>query len=138
MKKMIVKIKNREIILYIIFGVLTTIVNYITYYFFTRGLLFTSLFANLIAWCISVLFAYLTNKLYVFKSKTVNSTQVLRELLLFISARLLSGLFDLAFVYIFVEVVGVADLPIKIFSNIIVIVGNWMISKMIIFNPKKS
>lgn len=124
---------NREIMLYLLFGVLTTVVNYVSYYIFTRYLQLDVLLANGLAWILSVLFAYITNKIYVFQSKTTSLSDLGKEFMLFISARIGSGVFDMLIVYLFVDVFGMSDLVIKLISNVVVIIANWAISKLFIF-----
>lgn len=124
---------NREIMLYLLFGVLTTVVNYLSYYLFTRYLQLDVLLANGLAWVLSVIFAYITNKIYVFQSKTTSLSDLGKEFMLFISARIGSGVFDMLIVYLFVDVFGMSDLIIKLISNVVVIIANWAISKIFIF-----
>ncbi len=124
---------NREIMLYLLFGVLTTVVNYVSYYIFTRYLQLDVLLANGLAWILSVIFAYITNKIYVFQSKTTSLSDLGKEFMLFISARIGSGVFDMLIVYLFVDVFGMSDLVIKLISNVVVIIANWAISKLFIF-----
>ena len=89
-------IKKNEIILYLIFGILTTIVNIISYLFITDILNIHYLISNIIAWFLSVLFAYITNRIWVFKSKNEN---ILKEFGLFISGRIFSGVLDTTLMY---------------------------------------
>lgn len=129
---------NREIMLYLLFGVLTTIVNYVSYYLFTRYLQLDVLLANGLAWVLSVIFAYITNKIYVFQSKTTSLSDLGKEFMLFISARIGSGVFDMLIVYLFVDIFGMSDLIIKLISNVVVIIANWAISKIFIFKGQET
>lgn len=125
--------KHKEIILYCIFGALTTIVNIITYYTFSHVFDINYMISNTIAWIISVLFAYVTNKIYVFKSYNIKLRYLIKEFSTFVSCRLLSGILDIGIMYIFVDVLNLNDFVIKIVANIIVIIINYILSKVMIF-----
>ena len=77
------KLINKEIILYVIFGVLTTIVNLIAYYLFSNIININYLISNAIAWIISVVFAYITNKFFVFNSSYINKDVIIEEFIKF-------------------------------------------------------
>ena len=123
----------KELILYIIFGVCTTIVNYITYIVFSRFLISNIMISNLIAWIISVAFAYITNKLWVFESKECTFKVLTKEVLSFVLARVFSLVLDMVILYVMSDLMGINDLIVKIISNIIVIIVNYVLSKFIIF-----
>lgn len=128
--------KYKEIILYLIFGVLTTIVNILTYIIFTKVFNLDYLISNLIAWILSVLFAYITNKIYVFESKTNEKKMIVLEIISFFSFRVLSGIIDMTFMYIFVSLLTFNDSLMKIVTNVIVVILNYIFSKLFIFNKK--
>lgn len=124
--------KYRELILYLVFGVLTTVVNIVTYYLCKQvGIEYQ--IGNIIAWIFSVLFAFITNKIYVFESNKTDSKTLIKEISSFFSFRLLSLAMDMGCMYILVEVVAIDDMIAKIISNIIVIVANYIFSKLFIF-----
>lgn len=133
--KMIV-IKNKEIFMYLIFGVLTTLVNYVSYLLSTKILDIDYMISTCIAWVLSVLFAYITNKIYVFNSKTSTKKEIASEALSFFGFRLLSGIMDLIFMYIFVDLMHLDDSIMKLVSNIIIIIVNYLFSKIFIFKEK--
>ena len=91
--------KYKQTILYLIFGVLSTIVNILTYAFCTRNLNIEFLISNWIAWIVAVLFAYITNKFFVFESKETNIKFLIKELSSFVSCRLLSGIIEMILMY---------------------------------------
>ena len=123
----------KEIILYGIFGVLTTVVNIVTFYvLYDIGHLYLIL-ANVIAWFVSVLFAYITNRKYVFKTK---NDDISKEIALFFGARIFSLVVDTVIIYIGIDIMHLDALFIKILSNIVVIVLNYIFSKFIIFKAK--
>lgn len=119
--------------MYMLFGILTTLVNIVTYYIFAHLINMNTMVSTGMAWVISVLFAYITNRKYVFESDNVGVNAVLKEVISFFSCRLATGVLDIAIMYIFVEILHLADLPIKVFSNVVVIVLNYVASKLIIF-----
>lgn len=129
--------KYEEIINYLIFGVLTTLVSIGTYFIFARLLNFHYLVSNVLSFIISVLFAFVTNKLYVFKSKDKTKNKVLKEFIAFISSRLLSFGTDTLIMYILVSVIKIDDMIAKIIVQIIVIVMNYILSKVFVFKKKK-
>ncbi|HKM32152.1 MAG TPA: GtrA family protein [Oscillospiraceae bacterium] len=132
--------KHRETINYIIFGVATTIVNYLVYILFTRFFHTDETVANIIAWACSVIFAFLTNKRWVFKSKTSNIKEYLIQLRDFVAARLFSGAIDIFLVWLSVDVLGynegVEDLIAKALSNVVVLTLNYLLSKFLVFRKK--
>lgn len=120
---------KKETFLYLFFGGLTTLINIIIY----KSLVFLNIdyiIANIIAWVISVIFAFITNKYYVFNKKNTN---LIKEFIKFISSRLGTGLLDLFFMFLTVSIFNFDDFIMKILSNIIVIILNYLLSKFIVF-----
>ncbi len=128
--------KYKETILYLVFGGLTTLINIVTYWLLTKPLGIDFMVSNAIAWVVSVLFAFVTNKLFVFESKGLNAALVVKELVLFVGARLFSGALDMGIMYLFIDILHFNDLLIKVLSNVIVIIVNYVLSKLIIFKKK--
>lgn len=127
----------KEQILYIVFGVLTTAINIIAFFVCSRIINLSLIPSNIIAWILSVLFAFVTNKIYVFNSKNCSFSIVLRELIDFIVARGATGILDLGLMYLFVSIIGIEDMVSKIIINIIVIILNYILSKLYVFKHKK-
>ena len=127
--------KYREIILYLFFGGCTTLVNIVSYYICSRIGMSTAL-STLIAWVLSVLFAYATNRKFVFLSKSTGLAAILKETAGFFFCRLATGLLDLAIMVVFVDVLHFNGMLIKILSNVIVIILNYLASKLMIFKNK--
>ena len=136
---LIKKFLNKETISYLIFGVLTTIINIVVFWFAERELAFimsedaASLVGNVIAWVISVAFAFVTNKLFVFESKSMAFKVVMAELTGFVIARLLSLAFDEGFMFVAIVLLGMNSLLAKIISNVFVVIINYVLSKFFIF-----
>ncbi len=127
----------KEQILYIVFGVLTTAINIVSFFACTRVIGLGLISSNIIAWILSVLFAFVTNKIYVFDSRNYTVPVVLRELIDFTVSRGATGLLDLGLMYLFVSVIGIEDMISKIVINIVVIILNYVLSKVYVFKDKK-
>lgn len=125
--------KHKELINYAIFGVLTTLVNYVSYILFTRVFGVNLVVSNIIAWFLSVLFAFITNKMIVFGSKDLSKETVLKEGIYFFAARIFSLILDTGILYVMSKLMGINDLIVKIVSNVIVIIVNYALSKFLIF-----
>ena len=121
---------GKELVFYLIFGILTTLVNIVVYLFFTKLCGVDYIISNIIAWILSVLFAYITNRIWVFESKNTN---ILKEVLLFFSGRLFSGVVDTSLMFLFIEVLFISDLISKIVIQVIVVILNYVISKLVVF-----
>lgn len=136
LRKLWKKFINPETISYLIFGVLTTVINILVFMFCYEKLHWNEVIANTVAWTIAVIFAFITNKLYVFKSKSFEVNIFWRELITFLVARLLSlGVDDLG-IWLLVGVNHANDLISKIAMNVIVVIINYVLSKLIIFKKK--
>lgn len=120
---------EKELFWYVVFGVLTTVVNIVVYFVFTYfGVNY--LVSNIIAWFLSVLFAYATNRRWVFESKSPN---IIKECALFFSGRIFSGVIDTGLMYLFIDILSIGDAVSKIVIQVIVVVLNYVISKWIVF-----
>lgn len=133
--------KYKESILYLIFGGLTFVINIITYTLCTRIFNIDILMSNCISWIVSVLFAYITNKVFVFESKISGIKNIFKEFYSFVGCRIFSGIVELMIIFIMATLAGINDLIVKIITNIVVIALNYFASKLIIFKhsnePKK-
>jgi len=130
------KLTTYEMLIYIFFGALTTLLNWASFLLIKRNLNQSTAFANAAAWVIAVLFAYVVNKKYVFKSHQETAGALLWEFTLFIAARLLSFVFDEAFMVITVDYLHCPDGLAKILANVIVLIMNYIASKLVIFKKK--
>lgn len=129
--------KYEGVLLYLIFGVLTTVINMVVYYILFASLLLPNLVSNAIAWLAAVAFAFITNKIWVFKSKSFELKIVIKELFAFITARLSTGILDMAIMYVGVDVLKGNSLYAKIFANVLVVILNYIFSKLFIFRKNK-
>ncbi len=128
--------KYRSILLYGVFGVLTTAINFGAYAILYERLGLTNVASNIISWALAVAFAFITNKLWVYESKSLRAEDLLPELWKFVSCRLATGLVDLGIMYVSVDILKAPALPWKIISNTIVIILNFTAGKALVFNKK--
>lgn len=126
----------KSIILYCIFGAITTAVNILTYTVCYQYFLIRNVYSNVIAWILAVMFAFISNKLWVFESKSCESSAFLSELSSFFLCRVATGLLDLLIMYICVDQLSLNAFIMKILANTIVIVLNYVASKMLIFKSE--
>lgn len=129
--------KYKEIILYLIVGGLTTLINVVSYWIFAHPVLLNTVISTVLAWFVSVLFAFFANKIVVFESKSYEKRIFIKEMLLFFVSRVATGALDVAIMYIFVDLLLFNDLVMKIISNIVIIILNYIISKFLVFGKKK-
>lgn len=129
--------KYEELILYVFFGGLTTLVNIVVFFVMDTLLGIHYLVANAAAWLLSVLFAYVTNRRWVFKSKCRGISAVFREFSMFVGARVMSGLGDMLIMFLCIDVIHMPSLIAKILSNVFVVIFNYVFSKLIIFRERK-
>lgn len=129
----IIKIIGKETFWYLFFGVLTTLINFITYYIFNIALSFSAGISTTIAFIISVIFAYITNKTWVFNSKKHKIIELVKEISLFFAARIFTYFFDLILMIIFVDKLHYNSVICKLIVNILVIILNYIFSKLIVF-----
>lgn len=136
--------KYKDIIMYIIFGVLTTLVNFCSFFILTKLHLFgaelDTVINTTIAWFLSVAFAYFTNRKWVFESKVTGVKAILLEAWSFLACRIATGVMDVVIMYVFVDVCGMKSdtqqAAIKLMSNVLVIILNYVGSKLIVFRDK--
>ena len=131
--------KNKEIINYLIVGVLTTLVSIVSYILLTISFLDPNnqielQIANILSWIIAVVFAYFTNRKYVFESKNKNK---LSEFTKFTSSRITTLLIEMIFMYIFVSILLFNDKIMKVIAQIVVIILNYVLSKIFVFKKDK-
>lgn len=139
MKTLIKKlISNKELILYLIFGILTTVVNFIVYSIATRLFSIEELLANALSWLIAVIFAYVTNKLYVFSSKSWTVEIITKELTGFLTARVFSLGVDTLIMFFGIKILLMFDLYVKLISQVVVVILNYVLSKYFVFKNKPS
>lgn len=122
-----------DIVTYLFFGVLTTVVNYLVYLPVYNLLHLSAAFSNAIAWVAAVAFAYLTNKPFVFKSHDWSRQTVIPELTKFVSCRLASGILETAILFVTVDLLHWNGNIWKLVVSVLVVVLNYVASKLLVF-----
>lgn len=127
--------KNKELILYVVFGVLTTIISLLVYYILTNTILDANKknqlqIANFASWFVSVGFAFVTNKYYVFNDK--NSSNI-KSLIYFYLARIATLVIDMTLMFVFVSLFHFNDMVIKVIVQVVIIIANYILSKFLVF-----
>lgn len=128
---------HKEGMRYLIFGALSTVLNIIIFAICSKIMHFSTAVSNTIAWIAAVLFAYITNKLYVFDSKSTKTKALIKEVISFLGARVFTLVLETAFLWLVIDKLGFNDILMKIISNIIVIILNYVFSKLFIFKKIK-
>lgn len=122
-----------EVFNYLFIGGCTTLISIIIYAFCTRLFGLSLIISNIISWIISVIFAYFSNRVVVFKS---SSTKYLKEFLSFTSSRIITLFLDTFLMILFVKKLFINDIISKIIVQIVVIIGNYILSKLFVFKKK--
>ncbi len=128
--------KYKEVILYLIFGVLTTALNIIVFWVFNDLLTIDYKISNVIAWIIAVIFAFVTNKLIVFESKNKSKEETTREAISFFIARVISLVADMIMMIVMIDIIKMNSIISKIISNVVVVIINYIFSKFIVFKKE--
>lgn len=128
--------KYYDVITYLIFGVLTTVVNYLVYLPVYNLLGLSAALSNAIAWVAAVAFAYLTNKPFVFKSHDWSMKTVVPELTKFVSCRVASGAMETLIIFLAVDVMGWNGNLWKLVTSVLVVILNYFGSKLLVFTKK--
>ena len=129
-------VKYRELITYLVFGVLTTVVNYLIYLpcYNLWGL--NASVSNVIAWVVAVAFAFVTNKPFVFRSYDWSVKVVIPELSKFVATRIGSGALETAILFLSVDLVGMNGNVWKLLTSVLVVVLNYVGSKLLVFRKQ--
>ena len=125
--------KYRGFIAYLFFGVCTTLVNMVTYQICYHSFKIPNVPSTLAAWLLAVLFAFATNKIFVFDSKSWAMVVLRHEIPSFLGCRLLTGILDIIIMFVAVDMMQLNALLWKFLSNILVIILNYIASKLVIF-----
>ena len=131
--------KYKEIFDYLFFGGLVTIVNFISYYISANIIGVDKIVSNLIAFIISVIFAYVVNKEYVFETKWEGIQNVFKEFSSFVISRIGTGLLcDILIFAFMINILNINDVISKIFTQILVVILNYIIGKWFVFKQNKN
>lgn len=124
---------RKEVLLYLFFGVLTTLVSILSFALFHRAAGITETIANVPSWILAVLFAYVTNRTWVFASR---SSDILPEMAAFFGGRLGSLAVEELILWLFASLLNLNAMAVKITAQIVVVVLNYFISKLLVFRKK--
>ena len=126
-------LKYKEIINYLIFGFCTFLVSIISFYLLNKVLGINVHISNIISWILAVSFAYITNKLFVFEANSKNIKDLIREIISFFVARLLTLGIEELILFIGYNLLHIDTFVVKIIGQIVVIISNYFLSKLFIF-----
>lgn len=129
-------VKYRDILAYLVFGVLTTVVNYLVYLPLYNWAGLSATVSNAVAWAFAVAFAFLTNKPFVFKSHDWSMKTVAPELTKFLGCRVGSGLMETLIIFLSVDLLGFDGNMMKLVTSVLVIILNYVGSKLLVFTKK--
>ena len=129
--------KYKEVLLYLFFGGLTTVISIGSYSYCDVVLHIDPLVANIISWILAVLFAYVTNKIWVFSAQTYGIGELFLEMIHFFGGRLFTLVLEEVILFIFINKLHFNSILVKIAAQFIVLVLNYIISKLIVFREKK-
>jgi len=127
---------NTELVAYLFAGVATTVVNYVVYFIATRWFGLAVMPGTWVAWVLAVAFGYAVNKAFVFKTHCESTAALVKEAVSFFTMRLVSLGAETVIMFVTVEMIGLNDLVMKLLTNFIVIVLNYVFSKLFIFKKK--
>ncbi len=130
--------KHEEGINYLIFGFLAFVLNYILYFLFADAIGIHYMAATGLSWVLTVVFAYWTNRTFVFKSKNKEAGAVWKEFVSFIGARVATEVLELVLMYVMVDMAGINDKIAKFVCQVLVILANYVLSKIWIFKDNSS
>ena len=128
--------KYYDILAYLVFGVLTTVVNYLVYLPCYNLLGMKAVVSNVIAWAVAVAFAYLTNKPFVFRSHDWSAHTVIPELTKFVGCRVASGAMESVIIFLTVDLFGWNGNIWKLLTSVLVVILNYIGSKLLVFRNR--
>lgn len=128
--------KHYDILAYLFFGVLTTVVNYVIYLPCYNLLQLSAAVSNAIAWVAAVAFAYVTNKPFVFRSHDWSAKTVVPELTKFVGSRVASGALETAIIFVTVDLMLWNGNVMKLVTSVLVVIFNYVASKLLVFNKR--
>jgi len=128
--------RYREVIVYLITGGITTVINFVVYFVCTNIFDIYYISSNIIAWAVAVAAAFIMNKLIVFIGGDMSPKAVLTQFVSFVSLRIVSGIMETGLLYVFVDFMHLNENIVKIFVAVLVVILNYIFSKLLIFKKK--
>lgn len=129
--------KHKEGLLYLFFGGVTTLVSFLVFWLFETPLGLDPLLANLISWIVAVAVAYITNRIWVFAAHAYGLRGISLEIFSFYVSRVATFLLEEAILFIFVTWLSLPSMPVKIAASVLVVVFNYVFSKLFVFRKEK-
>ena len=129
--------KNKEVLLYLLFGGLTTIVSIGSYAWFNVGMHINELIANVISWVFAVTFAYITNRIWVFQSDAKGFSALCQEIAKFFGGRLMTLGVEELILFVFITLLHGNSVLVKLIAQVVIVILNYIISKIFVFKNKK-
>jgi putative flippase GtrA len=130
--------KYKEPLLYLFFGGLTTLVGLATFWLFVYPCGLNPLIANVISWVICVAFAYVTNRTWVFTDKAHDRKGIVREIVSFTLGRLATLGMEELVLWVGIDLLGINSMIVKLIAQVLVVIGNYVISKLLVFRKEKA
>lgn len=130
--------KHKEILMYLFFGFVTFALSVVTFVLFNKTFCINELFANILSWLICVMVAFLTNRTWVFNAETKGRKEFVNQMLNFYAGRLLTLILEEAILGIFITWLGFDSVVVKIVAQALVIITNYVISKLWVFKKNES
>ncbi len=125
--------KYKEILLYLFFGGCTFIISIGSFAILNTILGINELIANIISWILAVVFAFFTNRTWVFQKETDSASAFGKQFLSFLSARIVTLLIEEAIIFVFITLMGLNSIAVKVVAQIVVIILNYVFSKVFVF-----
>lgn len=125
--------KNKEMLLYLFFGFLSFLMSISTYALFYKAFNVDELLANIFSWIITVMFAFFTNRIWVFDSPTESADEFIKQMASFYWGRIITLVVEEIILFVFITKLGMGSMLIKVIAQVVVIVLNYVISKLFVF-----
>ncbi|MDE5780904.1 MAG: GtrA family protein [Lachnospiraceae bacterium] len=125
--------KNKEMLLYLFFGFLSFVMSISTYALFNKVFNINELLANIFSWIITVMFAFFTNRIWVFDSPTKSMAEFVKQMSSFYWGRIVTLVIEEIILFVFITLLGMGSMLIKVIAQVVVIVLNYVISKLFVF-----
>ncbi len=125
--------KHKEILLYLFFGGCAFVISIGSFSILNVGFKVNELIANIISWILAVLFAFFTNRTWVFDSQTDSASAFGKQFLSFVSARIVTLIIEEAIIFVFITLMGLNSVGVKVVAQIVVIILNYIFSKLFVF-----
>lgn len=128
--------KYKEVLLYLFFGGLTTVISIGSYAFFDISMHMDPMIANIFSWILAVLFAYVTNRIWVFEHTAKDIKGIIQEMISFFGGRVATLLMEEAVLYVGINILFMNSIIVKVFAQVLVVIANYVISKLFVFKSE--